>query len=295
MGWSGSLTTGSALGSAITYTPSATDIGAYSVGSFTAPKRGIYQFKLKGSGGAKHDVSSGSISDGGVGGSTTGYLLLEAGQTVYVGAGGPCSAAFVAESDGDALKDITKSNLYFVAGAGGGGGGNWGQDWGMSSGAGGKGGGSSGAAGVSQNGTGGAGGTQSGGYAYGCGGGGGYSNHDDTSLWAGRGGDGYYGGKGGNDAAGGGGGSGYVKTASLSVGGKTYSSTTSQGGGASSNKKGSVVVTYYAIADLPIYFNGKQLTEIFFNGESVTSLVYGGKKLFARALERIRGWKAVLA
>ena len=168
MGWNASLSASSALGSAITFTPDTTTEGAYTVAAFTAPKKAVYRFLIKGSGGTVTN-NGGSSSAGGTGGTTTGYLLLEAGQKVYVGAGGPCSAAFVSKVTGSKLSSIAKENLYFVAGGGGGGGAMWGQQWNMKSGPGGNGGGSSGASGSASPdiGTGGSGGTQTSGFAYG--------------------------------------------------------------------------------------------------------------------------------
>lgn len=317
MGWSGSLTAGSALGSAITFTPDTTTMGGYTVSSFTAPKRGIYKFTLKGSGGASGNSERAGRADGGAGGLTTGYLLLESGAKVYVGAGGTCSAAFVSSSTGTTLSAVTQANLYFVAGAGGQGGASGGSYHWVS--AGGAGGGTTGAAGETyQNGvgtttyTGGGGGTQTGGGsggvlpsseylggagnkgAYGVGGGSVYYNYYDISADSGRGGDGYYGGGSGGAsnidtwtgcALGGGGGSGYVRTASLSVAGKTYTSVTQQGGGAAAGARGSVVVTYYALAELPVRFDGTQLTKLIFNGTEVKSLIYNGQTIFARRLK----------
>ena len=96
MGWNGSLSASSANGSSIVYAPNTTEAHKYTAGAFTAPKKGIYSFRLKGSGGhARHTF--GSQAAGGVGGLTIGYMQLEAGQTVYVGCGGPCSAAWVAK------------------------------------------------------------------------------------------------------------------------------------------------------------------------------------------------------
>ena len=96
MGWSGSILAHSALGSAAVFSPDTTDNGEYTVSSFTAPKKAVYRFLLKGSGGNTRGYSyPSSSSPGGTGGTTTGYLLLEAGETVYIGAGGTCSAAFV--------------------------------------------------------------------------------------------------------------------------------------------------------------------------------------------------------
>ena len=310
MGWSGNLTSGSAPGSAITFTPDTSTMGGYTVSSFTAPKKGVYKFTLKGSGGATGDSSRTGRAEGGEGGLTTGYLLLESGAKVYVGAGGPCSAAFVSSSTGTALSAVTQANLYFVAGAGGQGGASGGKYQKVS--VGGAGGGTMGADGVTlTSGTnsyaGGRGGTQSSGGSggsapsgaygasgtagsYGTGGGGVYYNNDDISTNSGRGGDGYYGGGSGGASAqgetgyalGGGGGSGYVKTASLSVAGKTYASATRQGGGAAAGARGSVVVTYYALAELPVSFNGTKLTKLIFNGTEVKSLIYNGQTIFAR-------------
>lgn len=336
MGWSGSITASSAVGASTTYTPDSpestdpaskwvnvkTYAGNYSVSSFTAPKRGVYQFILKASGGAKaykyNDSDSNGLYNGvagGTGGSTTGYLLLEAGQTVYVGAGGVCRAAFVSSVDGSSLSAIDKSKLYLVAGAGGSGAAyydNYNETgYNCKIDTGGNGGGTSGAAGSETNsvdtGAGG-GGTQSAGGAagettgsgvnangsagsQGVGGTGSQANDNDHfqyKCYGGRGGDGYYGGGGGScsadgggiSAAGGGGGSGYVKTASFTHMGTTYKSTTSQGGGAASNKSGSVVVKYYAMGELPITFNGTKITELIFNGTKVTSVYYNGTKLF---------------
>ena len=290
MGWSGSLNASSGVGSAVTYTADTSDVGAYTIGAFTAPKKAVYQFLLKGSGGEGKSIGDlgASCSPGGTGGLTTGYLLLEAGQTVYIGAGGLSSAAFVSSIQAQTLAATgAKENLFFVAGAGGGGGANWGQRWNMKSGAGGNGGGDSAASGVSAIGTGGAGATQSSGYQYGVGHpGGGYWNENDTSHHGGRGGDGLWGGYGGGGSSGGGGGSGYVYSAALTVGSKTYTSLTQQGGGAGSNQTGSVVVTYYADAELPVTFNGVKLMEMIFNGVKVEHLVYNGAAVFMHTLKR---------
>lgn len=286
MGWSGSLSANSAVGSAITYTPDTTSEGGYNVVPFTAPKKGIYAFVVKGSGGTYYS-SDGASAAGGTGGLTVGYLLLEAGQTVYIGAGGTCSAAFVSKVTGSALKNIAAANLYFVAGAGGGGGAMWGQPYNMKAGSGGVGGGTTGGVGNSAGiGSSGSGGTQSSGYGYGHGGGGGYSNSDDTSFHAGRGGDGYYGGTGASGSQGGGGGSGYIHASTLKVNTKTFANSTQQGGGAGSDSRGSIQVSYHARAELPVIFNGTTLERLFFNGVEVESLIYDGVKLFFRKLRR---------
>ena len=100
MAWNGSLTAGSAVGSKITFTPDTSAEGGYTVSAFTAPKKGIYRFQLYGSGGtngstdADYTGANGNATVlGGAGGYTDGYMLLEKNQTVYVGAGGTCSAA----------------------------------------------------------------------------------------------------------------------------------------------------------------------------------------------------------
>lgn len=292
MGWSGSLSASSAVGSAITYTPDTTTAHGYTVGTFTAPKKGVYAFVLSGSGGEYNGYHDDGVSaDGGAGGRTVGYLVLEKNQTVYVGAGGVCSAAFVSKAYGAALKNIAQSNLYFVAGAGGGGGARWGEQYNMKAAPGGAGGGASGATAVDGYGGLGAGtgGTQTGGYAYGEGGLGGYGN-DGASYHRGDGGDGLYGGRAGafsgGLAQGGGGGSGYIYTGAIKVGSKTYTNSTQQGGGAGSNSQGSVQVSYHARAELPVIFNGTTLERLFFNGVEVESLIYDGVKLFFRILRR---------
>lgn len=285
MAWSGSLTASSAIGSAITFTPDTNTQGAYSVSVFTAPKKGVYRFVLKGSGGRKYTISESgaACADGGAGGTTTGYLLLEEGQKVYVGAGGTCSAAYVSKTNAASLAATSeKSNLYFVAGAGGEGGANWGQTANMKAGTGGKGGGTTGGTGTNINGTPGAAGTQTSGNAYGVGGESVYTNVNNTSLRSGRGGDGLYGGRAGTGADGGGGGSGYIHATSVKVMNTTYTNSTAQGGGAASGAKGSVVVTYYARAELPVTFNGNKLTQLIFNGTEVKSLIYNGTKIFMR-------------
>lgn len=313
MGFNASLNQNSAIGSAITFTPDVSSEGGYTVSSFTAPKKGVYRFNLKGSGG------SAGRSSGGAGGKTVGYLLLEKNQTVYVGAGGPCSAAFVSGAYGDSLAAVASGQVLLVAGGGGAGGWyNYNHADHTYCTAGGNGGGTSGGAGtLSGNGTAtpGGGGTKSSGGAAGTGeyasndgydyyarpgaygvGGAGAQDENSTVGWVGggRGGDGYYGGGGGGAdasggdiyAMGGGGGSGYVYAATLTVAGKTYTSATTQGGGAASGNNGSVVVTYYARAQLPIYFNGGMLERLFFNGTEVGSLVYNGTKLFFRRIFR---------
>lgn len=294
MGWSGSITSGSAVGTAATYSSDTTTEHAYSVGSFKAPKKGIYRFQLYGSGGKKEAdrVSYASCGEGGQGGYTDGYLLLEANQVVYVGAGGVCSAAFASSATGSKLSAISASALYFVAGAGGGGGAAWDArtNYGDVGGAGGGTTGGGGSRGGTQT-AGGSGpdnGSSSDDGKYGAGATGGYGNVNDTSYVRGDGGDGYYGGGAGTGGEGwgqgGGGGSGYVKTASITYNGKTYTSTTTQGGGMASNTAGRVIVTYYAASELPVSFNGTKLTKIIFNGTEVGSLVFNGTKIYFKNL-----------
>lgn len=336
MGWSASLSSTSAVGDSITFTPGTTTEASYVVSSFTAPKKGIYRFTLKGSGGSKGLTSYNSANiagcnyyqwgAGGTGGKTVGYLLLEKGQTVYVGVGGTCCAAFVSSTSGSKLSAISKGNLYFVAG-GGGAGGSFGESTNNSGyncygGAGGAGGGSSGGSAAASTNTSAVatGGTQSaggsGGYSTGAYGTGGERTRGWDSYYraiSGRGGDGYYGGAGGKtytsnsgkaaEGYGGSGGSGYVKTASLTVNGKTYTSTTTQGGGAegggtghvlwgttydsnAEGKAGSVQVTYYARAELPIRYDGNIVERLIFNGTEVTSLVYNGTKVLMERMKR---------
>lgn len=289
MGWNASMTASSAIGTSITFTPGTSAEGTYATSSFTAPKKGIYRFTLRGSGGTNGlneyegaSVGSGNYNRwaaGGAGGKTVGYLLLEKDQVVHVGAGGTCCAAFAASQSGKNLAAIPAGQLYFVAG-GGGAGGSFGESynntgWNCAATAGGNGGGSEGAAG--EDGVGGgtqsAGGTDKGdasGFAGGSGsygtGGGRWRAWDNSYVCiSGRGGDGYYGGAGGHGHArntdprsaggyGGGGGSGYVKTGTLVVNGKTYTNTTTQGGGAAGGSEG-----YYSWGSL----NGSQ-----FAGES---------------------------
>lgn len=318
MGWNGSLTADSAIGASITYTPGTSSEGAYTVDRFTAPKKGVYRFTLKGSGGTVGYPAD--KAPGGTGGKTDGYLLLDKGQTVVVSAGGTCSAAYVCQiphegydvSQFVTLGYVTPSLLYFVAGAGGGGAtGSYNKKNDECS-AGGNGGGSTGG----NSSPGGYGGTQSAGGShggasydgkyptsgsYGTGGNPGSDNKGVTGCLGGRGGDGYYGGGGGCANAGtdytrrygGGGGSGYVKTGTLTVNGKTYTSTTTQGGGAASNAIGSVQVTYYARAELPIRFDGSVVERLVFNGTEITRLVYNETVLFIQRLRKRR--KAAMA
>ena len=303
MGWNGSLTRDSVPGSKVTFTPDAVGEGEYTVSSFTAPRKGVYRFELKGSSGTAGRVAGGS------GGMTDGFLLLEKDETVFVGAGGPCSAAFVSFGSGAKLSDVARDSLLFVAGAGGAGGrsdtvhvdqiamtagGNGGGIIGTDAEEGGRGA-SQSAGGVGYGNK--ADGTMPKNGAYGVGGTAGQDYSDGVGYaYGGRGGDGYFGGGGGAaDAStnsttgrtgmfcfGGGGGSGYVKSAVLKVHDKTYTSQTQQGGGAHSGESGSVQVTYYARAELPIRFDGSIVERLFFNGTEVSGLVFNGVRLFIR-------------
>ena len=304
MGWSGKIDSTSALGTSTTFTPGTTAMGAYTVSTFTAPKKGIYKFSLKGSGGASQSEGNANGAPG-AGGSTEGYLILEAGQTVHIGAGGTCSAAFVAAATGAKLSEIPAAMLYFVAGAGGQGGAASSQNGGNNKvTSGGAGGGSTGAnAGLEYGTSSAGGGTQRAGGAgsvgestggtgtYGTGGNGVWNNVS-WSAWGGRGGDGYYGGGGGGASGysggswgfGGGGGSGYVHKAQMIGGGKTLENTTKQGGGASGNSTGSVVVTYYALAEIPVLCDGLTLEKGYGDGEEFEHLMIDGVTIFCRKI-----------
>ena len=289
MAWTGSLTASSTDGSYITYIPDIYANRGYTVTTFTAPKKGVYQFGLRGSGGSIDPHGDGVTGTGGAGGYTVGNISMEANQTVYIGAGGPLSAAFVSSVYGANLASIPYYNVYFVAGGGGGGGSSWGK-YGKYGGNGGAGGGTTGAAGVTMNTAGGGGGgTQTGGAAYGTGVDGNYGNNNDTSSRGGNGGDGWWGGGAGGSmgdagAGGGGGGSGYINVAGITVGSKYYANSTTQGGGAASNSNGYVSVTYVGPAELPIKFNGTAITDLYYNGMKITSLIYNGTKIFMRRL-----------
>ena len=287
-----------------TFTPDTAAEGAYSVSSFTAPKKGVYRFDLKGSGGTN------GLASGGAGGYTVGYKVMEAGETVYVGAGGTCSAAFVSAGYGASL--AVAPGPLFIAGAGGAGGnavkgsadsvrgfagGNGGGVSGAAAPEGGAGGGTSSAGGTAYVSTSSKVGNGANG-AYGTGGAGGARGYSNGYAYGGRGGDGYYGGAGGfaqysdNDTTGawslhgygGGGGSGYVnpglKTVSVVSG--TFTSSTDQGGGAPAGSPGSVKVTYAARTVLPVFFDKTQLERLFFNGTEAEHLVFNGVPVYMR-------------
>lgn len=323
MGWSGSLGADSGVGAAIVFTPETTAVGAYTSGSFTAPSKGIYRFRLRGSSGGAAQEANGSggygNAAGGEGGLTDGYLLMEAGQTVYVGAGGLCSAAYIAKTSG-AFAQLAAGSLLFVAGGGGKGGAfhdtNNYTGYNCKAYAGSAGGGLAGGeratdrtgypgtqsaagAGAEQN-------TAGGGYGGNgrVGGEGGGSGDYGYEATGGRGGDGYFGGGGGKSTTaasigcethGGGGGSGYLSASSITVAGVTYRGATSAGGGAPAGACGSVEVSYHARAQLPVIFNGTRLTRLFLNGAQAGSLVYNGTKLFTRRQKAGRGRTACLS
>lgn len=250
MGWTAQFTAESKENANITYKPESSVEGAYSVGTFKALQKGVYRFELYGSGGVN------GTAPGGRGGKTTGYISLEQNEEIYVAAGGPRCAAFVAKkghvySSATPLYSIYESDLIFVAGGGGNGGyrgHNHADDDNVT--AGGNGGGTSGESAEGKGGSadGGKGGTQiSGGAAgfgdnsdgrdatagaYGRGGVGGIDRNDAVGYtYGGNGGDGYYGGGGGGarstsnsytgdvgtHAMGGGGGSGHIKTGYISA------------------------------------------------------------------------------
>lgn len=324
MGWSGEITRESAPGASMTFTPETAQEGAYTVAAFTAPKKGIYRFLLKGSGGTNGslDAAAGGANgsqtvSGGAGGYTMGYLLLEEGETVYAGAGGTCSAAFIAGHSASRLSQVSMGALYFVAGGGGAAGRSYKNGDERLATAGGAGGGEAGE-GADRGGAGGtqsAGGSAGGAYpgegndgAYGTGGAGAYDvvSGQDSRAWSGRGGDGFYGGGSGYAAAthnsatgftgsrgyGGGGGSGYVKTKSLTSMGRTYISSTSAGGGAKAGECGEIEAAYYARAQLPVIFDGVTLEQLIFNGVEALGLVYNGLALYMKRLLRRTRYRA---
>lgn len=328
MAWDGTIDHSDPLGTSILFTPETGAQGQYTADAFTAPRRGVFRFELYGSGGTRGNADGrlgGNVfaAEGGEGGKTVGYLLMEKGDTVSVRAGGTCCAAFI-EREGTVL---------FAAGGGGAGGAV--SDNGLNTGwnclttKGGTGGGESGADStvISHNGTseddaiGGRGGTQTAGGAaggnyttvkggdgvYGTGGAAAYSSMPGYAALSGRGGDGYYGGGGGNahtyqstdniegtHGYGGGGGSGHVASElqTITVIGTTYASATEQGGGAAPGENGRIAVTYYGRALLPVFFDGVQLEKLFFNGTDVQSLTYNGTLIYMRAM--MRRWKACL-
>ena len=286
MSWNGTLTADSAEGSEITHAPNGVSSGQYEIVPFTAPKGGVYRFTLLGSGGNTHGTE-GSRSPGGTGGLTVGYRLMQAGETVYIGAGGPRCAAFVSQAAGVSLEGIGRANMLLMAGGGGEGGANWGQSYNLKSSAGGDGGGTTGGTAKSGgNGTPGTGGGQSGAIGNMAGNGGVYNNEDDTSFWGGAGGDGYYGGKNGTGSSGGGGGSGYPGTEQVTVNGVTYTGSTTRGGGASSDANGSARVAFIAPDTIPVVFNGTRLTALYLDGVKVTSLIVDGVRLYMRKWRR---------
>lgn len=276
MGWSGSLTANSAVGSSITYTPDGVSgLWNYSRTSFTAPKKGVYRFILKGSGGppwnAPENNSHTIREGGGSGGATTYYRFLEVGDVFYIGCGSHCSCTYLASTNATkaqhALSSIAKQNVYAVAGGGGEGGlitdDNNETQYNCVRGAGGAGGGSSGANGNDARGIkGGGGGTQTGVSSIGIAGSygaGGWREEGGAAGYyviSGNGGDGWYGGNAGKaagykwegaDSAGGGGGSSYCHNGlngTITYAGSTYTNSTTTGGGAGSGNYGNITITY---------------------------------------------------
>lgn len=280
MGWSGSLTSSSAVNSAITYYSDTSTRNGYSVTSFKAPKAGLYLFQLYGSGG-RHTWNETSdrivCSTPGSGGYTKYYLAMTSGQVVYIGCGGPGSCAYVCNVWQNGLSESNKIHVHAVAGAGGGSsvithddfnhtgynsinvnGGNGGGSLG----------GSPRTSRYAKDKTGADGGTQTGIGTYGgTKGSYGKGGIDTDYHWGGGwgakvgcGGDGWYGGNAGvcslvdwddggshgAETTGGGGGSGYLYKSSVSYNGKTYTCSTSQGGGMSFDQNGKVSVTFIA-------------------------------------------------
>lgn len=278
MGWSGSLTTNSVVGNSITYTPDGVSgFWNYSRTSFTAPKKGVYRFVLRGSSGENWNAPNNNNSkirdSGGSGGQTTYYRFMEANETVYAGCGGFCSCAYIATSNATstthALSTIPSGKVYAVAGAGGNGGliedTNNETQYNCVRGQGGGGGGSTGGTGGdARNQKGGGGGTQTSGSTPGQAGtyGAGHSPYGAGTggyfAEGGHGGDGWYGGAGadgaarkwdGADAPGGGGGSSYCHNGlngTISYAGSTYTNGTIAGsrGGAGNGSYGSITITY---------------------------------------------------
>ena len=275
--------------------------------SMKAPINGVYRLECWGAGGGQ---SSASESDehrvGGAGGYSVGYIRLNAGDQIYVCvgqrgasrsdggnrynggrdastdnnpaisygcyAGGGCTHMATATGELSSLAS-QKSAVLIVAGGGGSGRGWWSDSslyWGI----GGNGGGTSGGAGVGQGTTAGAGGTQSSGAGFGYGG---AASADKAT----GGGAGWYGGM--AHASGGGGGAGYIGgVPSFSYNGTAYSPATTNGNGSAVLTNGKARITLVAKTELPVRFNGTQLTKLIFNGTEVKSLIYNGQTIFAR-------------
>lgn len=285
----GSLTAQSPEGTEIRFHPEGS---GYETSAFTAPSGGVYRFTLFGAGGYSPvaDSEPYSASPGGAGGKTVGYLLMKAGETVYIGAGGCDCMAFVSKTNATTIDGIGRENMLYIAGAGGEGALNWGaESYDLRTTPGGVGGGWTGAssngAHTSNHGIGGglegatSGGMQSVKDYW-------YENWDDMSFYMGYGGDGYFAGTKGAQGSGGGGGSGYCYSGStVTLRGETFTSTTEQGTGSGGGEWGWAMVALVKRDILPIYFDGTPLTEIFFNGVKLTGLVYNGVRVF---IERVK-------
>ena len=286
MGWSGSITSSTPVNSSITLTSDTSIRGAYTVSQFTPGKAGIYKFQLYGSGGfdtaklnpeGTHTIVN---SLGGNGGYVEYYLLMTSTQntSVYVGVGGPCSAAFISNKSGSSLREIMNGRaepMYAIAGGGGGSSVINCDDWngtGYNSYVhnGGAGGGASGENSYGGKyvaaGDGGSGGTASGiGTQGSVKGGVGYGGEQPDQLWGGgfgglvgRGGDGLFGGNAGQgsltdwgsghgaEVTGGGGGASFIGTGfgyTFSYNGQTFTNSTTTGGGMGSDQNGKIVIT----------------------------------------------------
>lgn len=270
MSWSGDISTG------LKYTSDTSKTYDYTLGSYTAPSTGLYQFELFGSGGeAAFNEGWKGRGDPGIGGYTRFYIALEAGQVLYFGVGGPGSCAFIANSQATSsthsLSTINANNVIAVAGGGGSAGyyedTNNRNGYNCITGHGGNGGGTTGQDGYTSGQTkvtAGSGGTQTGigshgnGAAYGIGGSGAWSSEDKYYASGGIGGDGWFGGgcseasavaasgsSGASYSNGGGGGSSYYWGGlpyDYAYGGVSHSCYTTAGGGSTSN--GYIIITY---------------------------------------------------
>ncbi len=286
MGWSGSITSSTPVNSSITFTSDTGERGAYTVSQFIPGKEGIYKFQLYGSSGFDtsllnpSDTHTLNKSNPGNGGYVEYYLLMTGTQntSVYVGVGGPCSAAFISNNYGTSLQNVMNGSTASIYAIAGGGGGNavinyddWnGTGFNSETRDGGAGGGSSGGDSYGrkyvESTKGGSGGTATGIGSQGRAKGGlGYGGELLEQLWGGgfgglvgRGGDGLYGGNAGDtvmtdwgsghgaEATGGGGGSSFINTGfgyTFSYNGQTYTNSTTAGGGMTGSQNGKIVIT----------------------------------------------------
>ena len=58
------------------------------------------------------------------------------------------------------------------------------------------------------------------------------------------------------------------------------------GGAPASGGSGVVILRGTQDDLLPVYFNGKQLSEMYFNGEKLAGLIYGGTRVFAQMFSK---------